>query len=260
MAVREKIRSRRRLSVIGVFAVTVSGFLSAGAAAQASVNADESPGGSVRVGQYHGGSYKEVKFGAAPGVTNNIRVQVVSETSGDGQLSRYELTDSHPITPGEGCYYPDSAAPETVRCSADNVLSISLILGDAKTTDGRDESQSAVNDTETTSWIDSASNFSHLVGGSDWDQMRGNGILEGRGGADNLIARAGGVVMFGGDGNDVFYGGDGNDYLFGQGGNDYLAGAKGADYLDGGPQDSDTPGDTCKGGGQADDIVENCNP
>ena len=109
-----------------------------------------------------------------------------------------------------------------------------------------------------------------LVGGSDKDELRGEGgndVLVGGGGNDLLIGASGDDVLqgeqgvdklLGGDGNDRLEGGDQDDTLRGGNGSDTLIGGDGADRVDGDAGDDTIEGgagdDTLYGHGGEDDI------
>jgi serralysin len=234
------------------------------------------------VAELTGANGTTLEYTARSGDKNDVHITVVNTIGGQ----RFEIDDRVDITPGNGCFHPDSSDRTKVRCTFLNVRKIKVDVGN-----GDDV---VTNDTSTSSTLTGGTGDDYMFGGSASDDLfgnDGNDYLDGRAGTDALIGGSGGDFLYGqagddsllgeagsdyldgGDGDDLVRGGDNNDRLFGGNGrdrlegeggddqiegnanNDELNGGPGTDTLNGGPHDA-APGDNCVAG----EIVSFCNP
>jgi len=106
--------------------------------------------------------------------------------------------------------------------------------------------------------------YNVIMGTAGPDELHGtkdDDLIIGLGGDDVLSGGFGNDCLVGGAGKDTLRGGQGDDTLLGGDNDDLLAGGQGTDTMDGGPNDTDDPGDICKGGqpGEAGpDTEQNC--
>jgi len=100
--------------------------------------------------------------------------------------------------------------------------------------------------------IDTATNFTNLIGSGGNDVMSGDAAdnqIEGSGGQDQISGAGGDDILLGGDSDDILDGGTGDDQLDGGAGDDVLTGGDGADTINAG-----TGKDTINAGNGADVI------
>lgn len=163
-----------------------------------------------------GRPFVNVKVEAAPGETNDLRVEGIDD------LSFRVLDSGAPLVAGEGC---TADADGSLRCTARHpVHSLFVDAGD-----GDDRVAS-------TTGFDSVS----LSGGPGRDELSPGGAarayvgLSGGGGDDTLQGGPSDDALDGGGGDDTLRGGPSDDGLDGGGGRDVLLGDGGSDSLDDG--------------------------
>jgi Ca2+-binding RTX toxin-like protein len=172
---------------------------------------------------------------------NDVFITVVNTIGGQ----RFQISDRVPITPGNGCFYPDKANLKTVRCTFLNVRKIKV--------DVRDGNDAVINKTATSSTQTGGRGDDHLFGGSRSDDLFGNAgddVLDGGKGEDALIGGDGVDQLLGAEGDDGLRGDAGDDVVDGYEGNDIVVGGDGNDHLIGGPGRDELRGEN------GDDLIE----
>ena len=158
--------------------------------------------------------------------------------------TRFQVTDSKPITAGAGCNVVDIAGPRfgvsctVVRTGSGQIRSVTVNTGAGNDT-FRNDSPAPVR-------VDGGIGDDVLRGGSAGDLLNddsGRNIMFGRGGSDTLSSDFGTDTqpdeLRGGAGDDDLRAGISDDLLLGGDGDDSFRGGLGADDVDGGAGDED---------------------
>jgi Ca2+-binding RTX toxin-like protein len=194
---------------------------------------------------------------ATTNVYRNGTTLTVKAASGQSNMIKVTITDSHALTVGRGSGCGGLFG--AVLCSTGGIRTIEVIAGDL---DDRIDSGAGVPVTlrggpgrDFITLGPGTSPGSQAFGGDGDDTIKGsrfkdllnggngNDRLYGYGGADTLAGMEGIDYLDGGDSPDLLFGGEGDDTLLGGAGNDRLKGGADSDHLYGGDGDDILLGD-----------------